>query len=152
MIAKAAGVAAALALPLAVGVSASADAGAFVAGSVKFQTGIGPAHFTFAAHETPQGPQGHATVDIDPSLIPGYSDLRGSVVCLSVRGNQAAFTVELDTPQNGSTHLLVAVEHNGQHLPEGAYAALYPYPVDCANFLPVVFGEFAVDGNVVVRS
>ena len=49
MIAKVAGVVAALALPLAAGICASADAGTFVAGSVKFQSGIGPAHFTFAA-------------------------------------------------------------------------------------------------------
>ena len=115
--------------------------------------------FGFAAHQGPNGPNGHAT--FKNFVSPLTADRRGPVVCLSVQGNRAVFGVEdRESNPNGTIFREFFVEDNGEpqagqpvdRITQVTVSQTRP-PEQCRTPVPLgtIFARPLVAGNITVH-
>ena len=74
-------------------------------------------HFSFSAHNGPNGPSGYAVfTQDDPTLVFGNFTLQGHVACVSVSGNNATIGVAIEKGTGtavGQQGIFIVVTDNG---------------------------------------
>jgi hypothetical protein len=125
----------------------------FAVGSGRFAKGQPADGFNISAHGTPSDAKGHVKFN-----SPEFLEVRGTVTCVYVNGNQAGVSGVLDQEFDGFTHFAVGLEDNGEPkgvIPDRAVLVRQNAPIldlDCGlAFAFVEGGPPIVQGNIVVK-